>query len=224
VKQDEATAAARKRRERHDMPKAQAHYIIFVEQDGTEVMMSAPLDNDDQRYFEKGILPNMKPLSDDEYSHGPAAILRTLARFSYVLFKKDVYWCAEWDPGLIVVRFSPRGFLSWTALRSPIPNFGGRKPLKEDAKNFDENAENHQYNLVFKAWDAQFDALWRKHRAFVRSPEAIAKAYRAALDHANEIAESLEARYSKEPKYSQWIEKCKRNLRRWAGNGIRVSL
>jgi len=67
-----------------------AQFIIFVEQNGAEVMMSAPLEKDDQRYFEKAILPNMKPLSDDDYSHGPAMILRTLARFSYVLFGEDL--------------------------------------------------------------------------------------------------------------------------------------
>ena len=54
----------------------------------------------------------------------PAAILHTFARYSYIIYRNNVYWCAEWEPGLIVVRFSPDGSLAWTALRSPIPNFG----------------------------------------------------------------------------------------------------
>src|SRR5437773_6819026 len=105
------------------------NYVIFVEKTEREtVMFTGPLDSGDRHYFENGIFPALRPLSDDEYMNGPAVILHTLARFSYILYNNDVYWCAEWDPGLIVVRFSPGGAMAWSAFRSPIPNFGGREP------------------------------------------------------------------------------------------------
>ncbi len=110
------------------MPPAKAEFVIFV----NEVMMTAALEKGDFNYLRNGILPHLSPLSDKEYVQGPAVILSTLARCSYILWGKDVYWCADWEPGLIVVRFSPDSGMAWAALRSPKPNFGGRKPMAQD--------------------------------------------------------------------------------------------
>src|SRR5947209_5162586 len=144
------------------MATAEARYVIFV--DG--VMLAAPLDDGDYQYFADHIMPSLRPLSDEQYMEGPAVILHTFARYSYILYRDDVYWCAEWEPGLVVVRLSPDGRLAWTAMWSPVPNFGGREPAAEDVRDYDEDAENRQYNLVFTAWDAQFDAADREWRSF----------------------------------------------------------
>jgi hypothetical protein len=202
------------------MPRAEAQYVIFLD----EVMLAAPLEEGDSNYLRSGVLPHLSPLSDEEYMQGPAVILHTLARYSYILWRKDVYWCSEWEPGLIVVRFSPDGGMVWAALRSPIPNFGGRRPTAEDRRNYDPDAENHQYNLVFNAWDAQFDEDWRKWRSFERAELKTAKAYQAALAHVNELGEQMQTRYSDEAKFARWTARCKRNLRKWAGKGIRVTV
>lgn len=202
------------------MAQAKALYVITVD----DVMLTAPPERDDFRYFVDGILPRLRPISDEDYMQGPAVILHTLARYSYILYRNDVYWCAEWEPGLSVVRFSPDGSMAWTALRSPIPDFGGRKAVAEDVRSYDEDAENHQYNLVFRAWDAQFDEFWRKERSFRRAGAKTAGVYEAALAHAYELGEQMQARYSDDGKFSRWTARCKRNLRKWAGEGIRVAL
>lgn len=200
------------------MAQAKALYVITVD----DTLLTAPPVRDDFRYFVNHVVPNLRPISDEDYMQGPAVILHTLARYSYILYREDVYWCAEWDPGLIVVRFSPDGSLVWTALRSPIPDFGGRKATAEEVSDYDEDAENHQYNLVFRAWDAQFDEFWRKERSFRPASARTARLYEAALAHANRLGERMQARYSEDGKFSRWTERCKRNLRKWAGEGVRV--
>jgi hypothetical protein len=202
------------------MAQAKALYVIFVD----EAMLTAPLEKSDFRYFLNGILPNLRPISDEDYTQGPAVIIHTLARYSYIVYREDVYWCSEWDPGLIVVRFSPDGSMAWTALRSPIPNFGGRKTRADDLRDYDEDAVNHQYNLVFRAWDAQFDELCREWRAFQRADAKTAGVFQAALAHADELGEQTQARCADEDAFSRWTSRCRGNLRKWAGEGIRVTL
>lgn len=197
----------------------EARYVIFV--DGA--MLAAPLDEGDFEYFVSHIIPSLRAMSDEEYMEGPAVILHTFARYSYILYRNDVYWCAEWQPGLIVVRFSPDGGLAWTAMRSPIPNFGGREAAADDVHSYDEDAENHQYNLVFTAWDAQFDEADREWRSFRQVEDGTAEGYQAALAHADKLGEQMQARYSGGDKVSKWSARCKSNLRVWAGEGIRVS-
>lgn len=119
------------------MQVAEARYVIFM----NEVMLTAPLEDGDLRYLTTHIIPNLRPLSSDEYIHGPAVLLYTVARYSYVLYQSDVYWCAEWEPGLIVVRFTPDGPMAWAALRSPIPNFGGRAADPKDLRHHHEGAD-----------------------------------------------------------------------------------
>jgi hypothetical protein len=206
------------------MPAEQPRYVIFVDQEGQEgVMLTAPLDEDDREYFVKGVLPTLRPLSDEDYMNGPAVILHSWARFSYILMGRTVYWCAEWQPGLIVVRFSPDGQMAWSGLRSPIPNFGGRTPNAEDLQNADEDAENHQYNLIFHAWDAQFEEDTREWRSFRRADNRTAEVYKAALAHVQALGEQMEARYSGTDRFNPWADRCKANLTKWAGEGIRVA-
>ena len=202
------------------MATAAARYVIFVD----EVMLAAPLQDGDFRYFADHIIPSLRPLSDAQYMEGPAVILHTFARYSYVLYRTDVYWCAEWEPGLVVVRFSPDGSMAWTAMRSPIPNFGGRVAAAEDVRSYDEDADNHQYNLVFRAWDAQFDAADREWLSFQPADAETASAYRAAVSHAERLGVEMQTICAGDDKGAAWAERCKGNLRTWAGEGIRVRL
>src|SRR5262245_22318209 len=129
-----------------------AMYLIGAEYEGKTQLLSALVPELERHYLIDNILPTMRPLSDAAYMLGPAVILGTFARYSYLLFDRAVYWCVEWEPGLVVVRFSGEGGMAWTAIRSPVPGFGGRTPLQEDLDAYDETADNPQYNLVFTAW------------------------------------------------------------------------
>lgn len=206
------------------MPRAKIQYVIFVEDENDEdgaVMHAAPVPDGDYEYLRDVVIPTLRPMSDEQYMKGPAVILHTFARFSYILFKDDLYWCSEWDPGLIVVRLSPDATISWTALRSPNPGFGGRKPTKEEIELFDEDAENHQYNLVFHAWDAQFDEQDRKTRSFTQADSRTKRKYSAALAHVDSLGVIMERRYAKS--LEKWADTCRKNLDKWAGEGIRAS-
>jgi hypothetical protein len=198
-------------------------YVIFVGEGGEGEMHVAPLANGDADYFRRGIVANLRPLSDDEYANGPAVFLHTLAKSSYVLYQNSVYWCTEWEPGLIVVRFSPDGPMAWVALRSPVPNFGGREPLPEDLGDYDEDA-NPQYNLIFTPWDALFDDERRADDGFARADAQTVGVYESAFTRVSAIGEQLRMRYSDEAGLAQWAVQCKQNLTRWASTGIRVSL
>lgn len=200
------------------MARAHAQYVIFVD----EVMLAAPLEKGDHEYFVSRLLPHLQPLSDEDYMEGPAVILHTLARYSYIVYCKEIYWCVEWEPGLLVVRFAPDGPMAWAAFRSPIPNFGGRKPTTEDLRDYDEDAENRQYNLVFRAWDSQFDKQWRKLRSFRPADAKTAKVYHAAFAHVNELGDQLQSRLATKGQFNQWLAAGKRNLKQRAGAGIRA--
>lgn len=203
----------------HEFPR----YVIFVDQDDEEgVMLAAPLEDGDRDYFVNGILPTLRPLSDEEYMHGPVYILHTLAKSSYILYQGDVYWCVEWEPGRIVVRFSPTGALAWTALRSPNPEFAGRTPNEADIRYYKEDAENHQYNLVFNAWDAQFEEIERTWKSFTRATDETVQAFDAAMAHVQRLGEQMEARYPNQEAIAQWREQSRQNLQQWAGEGVRI--
>ncbi|AIR89025.1 hypothetical protein LK03_06960 [Pseudomonas cremoricolorata] len=131
-------------------------------------------------------------MSDREYLDGPAAVLHTGARYSYILSGEDIYWCVEWEPGLVVVKHSPYGSMAWTALRSPVPNFGGRPASEVEMAQFDEDDENPQYNLVFRSWDAQFDEDHRAWGAFEPASPSEAAAFNAAMSHANSLSTQYE--------------------------------
>jgi len=209
------------------MQRDKMQYVIFAGQSEKEqVMLAGPVEDGDRDYFVSRILPTFQPLSDEQYLQGLESIRYTAARFSYILYQGQVYWSVEWDPGLIVVRFSPQGTMAWTALRSPIPNFGGRIPDKEDLLVYVAGAaeylENHQYNLVFKAWDAQFEEDYRRWYAFERADEETATAYEAALEHVRSLGEQIKARFSSDEEIYRWTDQCTRNLKEWTREGIRA--
>lgn len=136
-------------------------YIIFVSEGeaAAPVLWSRSVAPGEETYLRELVFLALRPLSEEEYKSGPARILNTAARYSYVLDDDTVYWCVEWEPGLLVLRFTPDSALALAELRSPNPQFGGREATPEELANYDEDNEEeaHQYNLIFDAWDAQFD-------------------------------------------------------------------
>ncbi|WP_028695631.1 hypothetical protein [Pseudomonas cremoricolorata] len=168
-------------------------YIVFIsEQPCPDGLYTGPVAPQDADYFTRGVMPHLRPLSDEEYLHGPAALLHTGARYSYIVSGADIYWCVEWEPGLVVVKCSPDGRMAWTALRSPVPNFGGRPASEVEMAQFDEDEENPQYNLVFTSWDAQFDEDHRTWGAFEPASPGEEAAFNAAMSHANRLSTQYE--------------------------------
>ena len=133
-----------------------AHYLIFPTSEGVP-QFSLPLGELEADYLETVVEPLLQPLEENQYIEGAQGILRTWARFSYVLKEEHVCWCIEWSPGLLVIDFSPGGIMRWCALRSPNPEFGGRTATEDELASYDEDRHNPQYHLVFTAWDAERD-------------------------------------------------------------------
>lgn len=195
-------------------------YVNFVSGDGDDqVLHTAPVPAEDAEYFER-IIGVMQPLSDEDYMNGPAVVLHTLAKTSYILRGEELFWCIEWQPGLIVVRFVPGQPMAWAAIRSPVPNFGGREASEAELDAYDEDAENHQYNLIFRPWDAQFDAQNREWYSFVPADADVQSKFENALAHVNALGEIMEQRYSADR--DAWLASCKQNLQDWSGEGVRL--
>src|SRR5262245_3788703 len=198
-------------------------YVNFVFEDGDDsTLHTGPVPDSDAAYLRKAATL-LRPLSDDDYMTGPACILHTLAKFSYVLDDQDLYWCVEWQPGLLVVRMTPNKELEWVALRSPVPNFGGREPLPEDGKPDEYDPEdNPQYNLIFTPWDAQFDQQDKEWGSFVPADSEVQSRFESALARVNALGDVMQSRYADDT--DAWLSQCKQNLKKWCGEGVRLKL
>lgn len=194
-------------------------HIIFVERDDQIDAHVAPVPEDDVAYLKK-VIASLRPLSRDAYLNGPAVILHSLAPYSYVLHGRDLYWCVEWPPGLLVVRFSLDGAMAWSMLRSPVPDFGGRVAEDSEWDDYDEDAENRQYNLVFDPWDAQLDDDLRAHRGFVPVDEETDARVQEVLAPANALTDEAERLSAADP--DAWFERCTQNMEAWGGDGLRI--
>ena len=195
-------------------------YVIFVlGDDGTDTLHAGPVPETEAAYL-RAAIEHLQPLADDDYTNGPVAIMRTLARTSYVLDGTDLYWLAEWQPGLIVVRLAGAEPLRWVALRSPVPDFGGRTPLPQDeVEPFDED-DNPQYELIFTPWDAQFEPREREWGSFAPADGETVAAFTAALVRVNRLIEA--APQPTGDAADDWFERCKANVAARAGEGVRI--
>jgi hypothetical protein len=160
-------------------------YLIFPSDTADAPVLSLALCKLESDYLENVVSPLLRPLAEAHYIEGPQGILQTLARYSYVLVGKNVLWCVEWKPGLLVIEFSPNGSIRWCALRSPIPEFGGRVATEEELSSYDEDRPNPQYDLVFTAWDAQVGADCRD--AWTRATADEIACWEGAMARANWI-------------------------------------
>lgn len=198
-------------------------YLIWVTQkDETEKMFSASVSTIDSDYFKREVLPSLTPISHDFYCKSFAAILQTLARWSYILYQEKLYWCIEWQPGFIVLEFQADGTIQGVALRSPIPTFGRRTPLPVDLENEfdDELYENHQYNLIFDAWDAQFDKQTRNWNKFQPVSKEDREQYDKCIRHIDNLASKVEELYQQDTK--NFMQNCFDRIDKWAGKGKRT--
>jgi len=187
-------------------------YLIFDygSKNGQTRMMTRMVAKEDRDYVQETILPSLRPLSEEDYCYGPAGILDTGARYSYVLDGDELLWCIEWEPGLLVIRFSPDGTMAWSSLRSPHPGFGGREASEEEMANFDEDVSNPQYNLVFTAWDAEMEPKERgKEWAFIN--QKVQRRWDAAIEPVNKLAERLHAEVPTEEARSAWQTRCEKS-------------
>ena len=148
------------------------------------------------RYLREEVYPRLQPLSDSEYLNGPAGILNTLARFSYVIDGGRIFWCVEWRPGLLAIDLTPGG-MRWAARRSPDPEFGGRRAASSELQRYDawqrawqsEHREQPpQYGLIFDAWD---DTVAQSFSAWQAASEAQHRIFRDALDALNTLTATL---------------------------------
>lgn len=195
-------------------------YINFVYgKSDVPTLHTGPVSESDADYLRRAAA-HLQPLTDEDYMTGPAAMLNTMAKSSYVLDGNVLYWCIEWHPGLIVVKLAPDAELQWVALRSPVPGFGGRDPLPEDGNpdDYDEDSDNPQYNLIFTPWDAQFDPQNRESGSFVPADAAVQARFENALARVNALSSVIESRAAAEG----WYTRCKQNLEKWSGEGVRL--
>lgn len=199
------------------MKKNAAYYVISVDDE----LMSAPIAKADRKYLLDVIVPNLSPLSEGDYKAGPVILRASVAPNSTILLNNDVYLCFEYDPGLIVIRSSPNGELAWAALRSPIPNFGGREATEEEMLAFDEDAENHQYNLIFTPWDAQFDEDSLEDAEFDAADEDLVEVLEAAMAPINRLGTELTDQLGDQASVTSWYERGQAMLQSMAGDGIR---
>ena len=185
-------------------------YLIFdLEDDANdEPILSSAVGEAEAEYLREVVLPRLRPLSEEDYFNGPLAIYATAARFSYVLAGSDVYWCVEWSPGLLVIRFSADGSMSWCALRSPVPELGGREATEEEWDAYDEDAPNPQYNLVFDAWDPQLEPDRRDGWAEISADEM--RRWKAAMAQQERLGATADELQESDPEaYDRWRARCK---------------
>lgn len=194
-------------------------YYFFALIDDVETAHVGDVALPDQAYLQANVVPHLMAISADDYVNSLVVIMQTAARFSYVLTDNALYWCIEWDPGFIIVKFSTQPHVEWAALRSPIPNFGGRASLAEDELSYDEDADNPQYNLIFTPWDAQFDA---QDRTWLKACQAIDEQKQQFASYLKYV-DSLDVPAPDEKEaYRQWFHDCKIRIGDMAGEGLRV--
>lgn len=196
-------------------------YVNFVYEDNDDPKLhTAPVPDSDAAYLRQAA-KHLEPLSDEDYITGPVAILNTMAKYSYVLDCNELYWCVEWQPGLVVVKIVPDADLQWVALRSPVPNFGGREPLPADGDPDEYDDEvNPQRNLIFTPWDAQYDKQKRDWSSFVPADTEAQTRFENALARVNALGSVMESRYANDR--DGWFTLCRQNLETWCGEGVRL--
>jgi hypothetical protein len=101
-----------------------------------------------------------------------------------------------------------------------VPNFGGRATTDADWDDFDEDAENPQYKLIYDPWDAQFDVQDREWRSFVPADSDVQSRFEKALARANELGEIMELWFADDRDAS--LVRCKQNLEEWCRDGVRL--
>ena len=191
-------------------------YLIWVtEKDNSEKMYAAPVDKIDSDYFKREVTSYLKPISQAFYCQSFCAILQTLSRWSYVLYNEKLYWCILWGTsGLIVLEFQDDGTIQGVALRSPH---------KDEHWN-DGIYENHQYNLVYTAWDAQFEEEKRTWKNFkpISNQDVEKQHFNKCILPIDTLAPKIEEAYQKDTE--NFMKKCLNRVEQWFGEGRKTKM
>jgi hypothetical protein len=184
------------------------HYYIVTDHNGQEgVALVKGLDTVIANYLRKEVLPRLKPLSKEDYLYGPAAILGAEPAFSYVVEGSNVYWCVEWDPGLLVIRFDDKGKMAYAALPAINPLFGNRTATLAELKEYEERDHDPQVELVYQGYDAQFEDGDRT--GWVIAGRPFRRTFETAIEHVNQLYDQLEEGFGDdEAKVKAWQARC----------------
>lgn len=163
---------------------------------------------------------NLSSLDADTYNHGPLGLLSSAVSSVYIMDRDAVLWCTEWEPGLIVVRFSPGDEMRWAAFRDPRPDFADRTPLPGDSD--DDANDNPLYSLIFDGWDAQNghdpDHDLPLINARPATKDEMAR-FATAMNGVHAIA--FDAPERDTPEFEAWVRRCYATIESFAGEGIR---
>lgn len=179
-------------------------YITFAEDmDRGEIMLCGPVRPQEMAYIRETIAPQLQPMTKEDYVNGPAAILQTEARWSYVLDGETAYWCVEWLPGLLVLQFTENGPMQWATVASSQLEAANAAEMKD----YNEDEDEPQYRLIYEAWDAQFEDGLRE--GWKVAPEATELSFERALTQVRQIEDELENLYgSDEAAFERWMDAC----------------
>lgn len=210
---------------------AEMLYLVSIEDEkeaDSFTLHMSNVDKGDADYL-RHAAKHLQSLSDEQYMTGPAVLLLSMAKSSYVLSGKDLYWCVEWTPGLVIVRVSPEKPLAWVGLAAQgagSPNLGltGLGSVVDDSTSREIGCENErdrlgnpQYNLIFDCYDAQQDTEFRESE-FVVADVEVRENFQNALSQLDRLADTMETRFGES--VTEWFEDGKQNLKKWLAGGV----
>jgi len=141
------------------------HYVIeaWENGDGEEpTRLQVPARHDLAEYARSALLPRLRPIDPDTFRHSLNHMVGTAAKSVYFIENGALFWCVDWFPLLILVRFDPDQSIAAEAFRQPTPQHD--EPLPgEEPWDEDEDGLCPLYSLIYAVWDYQFDARDRAH-------------------------------------------------------------
>lgn len=154
-----------------------AHFIIWVANGDVDHAHVAAVPSRLADWLLGVLDPLLLPLSDEQYLATHCVIPFGASRWSYVVTDEAVHWIVEDESALIVTRFDVDGSM-WSASFPWI-----RKRLDEE----DDDEPDLAYDLVFYAWDSQFEAFWREHRGFLVDDGEVERTFDLVMQHVQEL-------------------------------------
>jgi hypothetical protein len=107
--------------------------------------------------------------------------------------------------------------MAWASVPSPNPEFGGRAASQAELDEYDPDAWDAGYDLVFDAWDAQFEEDTRVDNGFEPASSEVRQRFDALFGDLNRLHEDLERSFENDAeRREQWLARCKQS-RLWRG-------
>lgn len=158
--------------------------------------MVAEVSAEEKDYFEKAVLPLLKPISGEEYVNGFWAVLQTMAKYIYLLSETEMYWVTMWEGGLLTLTINPEG-----EMKAALTQAWEEEEWIEPA-----------YRLFYRGWDAQFEEEKRKWIGFKKANAHQRELYQSYLDLLNQYTDTIQKNQATRANY---VEDCLDNLRLW---------